>query len=104
MVWMSDETDMRASEIIALLLPEPKQNAQDIREPATALLRDAEGRMSLQPITGAMTFDEQVMTTGCFRRGKPIIDPMTREVMGYELEMIAAPEARQMNARLLLGV
>jgi hypothetical protein len=95
---------MRASEIIALLMPEPKQSTEEMTEPATALLRDADGRMSLQPITSEMTFAEQVMTTGCFRRGKPIIDPMTREIMGYELEMIAAPEARQLNARLLLGV
>jgi len=28
------------------------------------------------------------MSTGCFRRGKPIVDPLTHEHLGYEMEMI----------------
>jgi hypothetical protein len=102
---------MRAVQIIALLLPESKQGvAHDDAvgvETATALMRDEEGRMSLQPLTRDLThempFKEQVMTTGCFRRGTPIVDPMTREVIGYEMEMIVGPEARLSNARLQLG-
>ncbi len=27
-------------------------------------------------------------TTGVFRRGKPIIDSATREIMGYEMEEV----------------
>src|SRR5712671_5949602 len=99
---------MRAAQIIALLLPETNSGTdrQDNLgvDTATALLRDDEGRMSLQPFTHDMThelpFREQVMTTGCFRRGKPIVDPMTREVIGYEMEMITGPEARRSNAHL----
>jgi len=101
---------MRARQIIALLLPESKHRAaqRDVHDVSmtTALMRDDEGRMSLQPLTHDMTyampFQEQVMTTGCFRRGKPIIDPMTREVIGYEMEMLTGPEARLSNARLQL--
>jgi hypothetical protein len=103
---------MRAAQIIALLLPESKQDAPEqdalALETATALMRDAEGRMSLQPLTHELTrempFKEQVMTTGCFRRGKPIVDPTTREVIGYEMEMITGPEARLSSARLQLGL
>jgi hypothetical protein len=50
-----------------------------------------------------MPFDEQIMTTGCFRRGKPIIDPVTREVMGYEMEMMSEAEFRMSGARLELS-
>jgi hypothetical protein len=28
------------------------------------------------------------LTTGCFRRGKAIRDPRTREVIGYEMEEV----------------
>jgi hypothetical protein len=50
-----------------------------------------------------MPFAEQVVTTGCFRRGKPIIDPTTREVMGYEMEMLSDHEMRTSGMRLQLG-
>lgn len=96
---------MRANELIALLLPETKQDTDE--DVLTGLFRDAEGRMSLKHLTREwaqeMPFKEQVMTTGCFRRGKPIVDPVSREVIGYEMEMIAGPEARLTNARQRLG-
>ena len=97
---------MRAAQIIALLLPESKQDAHPDAfavDTTTALMRDEDGRMSLKPVTKDMPFLEQMMTTGCFRRGKPIIDPLSREIIGYEMEMIAAPEARLAGARLQLG-
>lgn len=72
-------------EIIALLLPETGP------EPATALVRRADGQMSLEPVTRDAGFAREALTTGCFRRGKPILDPVSREVMGYEMEMVPAP-------------
>jgi hypothetical protein len=96
---------MRVPKIIALLLPESKQDFAhgDELAHATALLRDEDGRMSLQPFTHDMPFTEQAITTGCFRRGKPIIDPTTREVIGYEMEMISGLEAHIAGARLQLS-
>lgn len=101
---------MRAAKLIALLLPGSMYDASndDIdMENATALMSDDDGRMSLHPLTRDMTrdmpFKEQVMTTGCFKRGKPIVDPSTREVIGYEMEMISGPEARLASARLQLS-
>jgi hypothetical protein len=96
---------MRAAKLIALLLPEShacQRDEFDI-ETTTALMRDHEGRMSLRPLTHDMPFAEQVVTTGCFRRGKPIIDPTTREVMGYEMEMLSDHEMRTSGMRLQLG-
>src|SRR5689334_2457407 len=73
---------MRAAKLIALLLPDSMQNLSNDdtdMDSATALMRDDDGRMSLRPLTQEMTrdlpFKEQVMTTGCFKRGKPIVDP-----------------------------
>ncbi len=106
---------MRAAKIIALLISEPRAARIDgsrsefdsDANTATALVRDDQGRMSLRPFTRDLTrempFAEQVMTTGCFRRGKEIIDPVTREVMGYEMEMISDPEMQMSTARLQLG-
>lgn len=73
-------------EIIALLLPETGP------EPATALIRRADGQMSLEPVARDASFTRDQLTTGCFRRGKPILDPVSREVMGYEMEMVPAPQ------------
>jgi hypothetical protein len=98
---------MRASQIIALLLPDSYRDEKPAVEPATALLRDHEGRMSLEPVTADMAgetrFMEQMMTTGCFRRGKPIVDPTTRQIMGYEMEMVVDAEAQLFNTRLQLS-
>lgn len=96
---------MRAAQIIGWLLPESHDKRRDEFdvETATALMRDHEGRMSLAPLDRGMPFEEQMMTTGAFRRGKPIIDPVTREVMGYEMEMISDAELRMSGARLELS-
>jgi hypothetical protein len=101
---------MQTAELIALLLPDASNDAlaeQSFAEQplsrgiedyvargATALVRDASGRMSLELLTDSAAFKEQVMSTGCFRRGKPIIDPVSRQVMGYEMEMIAQQACR----------
>lgn len=62
-------------------------------KPGTAqmLLRDADGSMRLQDVSPDSVMGRHAMSTGCFRRSKPILDPVTREVMGYEMEMVAQP-------------
>jgi hypothetical protein len=100
---------MRAAQIIGWLLPESHTRRRDEFDvdTATALMRDHDGRISLAPLTREQTrempFEEQIMTTGCFRRGNPIIDPVTREVMGYEMEMISEAELRMSGARMELS-
>ena len=44
--------------------------------------------MQLEAIADAEEFDATARTTGCFRRGKPIHDPETREIIGYEMEEV----------------
>lgn len=78
-------------EVIALLLGEPTDERWHPRgfvEGAQRLVRSSDGRVSLEAVTSAEEFDETARNTGCFRRGKPIRDPETREVIGYEMEEV----------------
>ena len=86
------------SEIIALLLPErtPRRGAVSLRDRAQGaqrLIRDSNGRIVLEDVESEEDFDRTARITGCFRRGKPIRDPGTREVIGYEMEEVAAAGA-----------
>lgn len=80
-------------ELIALLLPEGEagSSGKTERERGTLLVRRPDGQMSLEPLQADTAFTRNALTTGCFRRGTPIIDPRTREVMGYEMEMVSSP-------------
>jgi hypothetical protein len=60
---------------------------------AQMLIRNADGQMSLQTVNPDSTLGQFAMSTGCFRKGAPIIDPVTRETLGYEMEMVASPLA-----------
>jgi len=94
---------MRTAQVIALLLPDSiyEANAQAPRSGrnATALVRDAEGRMTLEEVTTDNAFMEKMVDTGCFRRGKPIVDPVSRQIMGYEMEMLGPPARAALFAR-----
>ena len=82
----------RNCEVIALLIDEsadgPKQNSRRVQG-AQRLIRDREGRVCLEAIESQQEFDETARITGCFRRGKAIRDPKTREIIGYEMEEVA---------------
>lgn len=39
------------------------------------------------------SFASQAIQTGAFRRGKPIFDPVTRQLLGYEIENVSAYSA-----------
>ncbi len=54
---------------------------------ARVLVRE-NGQISAQVASSKGTFAECAIQTGAFRRGKPIIDPITRETVGYELEQL----------------
>lgn len=71
------------TEVLGLLLHDEQSSAQ-------MLVRDAEGRMRLQDVSRDSVMARYAMSTGCFRRARPIVDPVTREVMGYEMEAVPA--------------
>ena len=77
------------SEVIALLMPEgEKEHLAHPEHFATLLVRRPDGRFQLERVDARLAMARRAANTGCFRQGKPIIDPTTREVMGYEMEEI----------------
>jgi hypothetical protein len=44
--------------------------------------------VGLEPLESEEEFERIARTSGCFRRGKPIRDPDTHEVIGYEMEKV----------------
>jgi hypothetical protein len=81
------------SEVIALVLPDEESGFNGRTSGAQMLIRHADGQMSLQTVNPDSTLGQFAMTTGCFRNGTPIVDPVTRETLGYEMEMVASPFA-----------
>lgn len=55
---------------------------------ATVLVRDANGQISLRTVNPDTPMGREAMRTGCFRRGKAIIDPVSRQMLGYEMELV----------------
>jgi hypothetical protein len=84
---------MAQAEVIAMLMPEADASGRS-KQMATLILRNPDGQMSLQTVRADSTLGQYALSTGCFRNGAPIIDPVTREVLGYEMEMIPSPLAQ----------
>jgi len=70
-------------EIIGWLLDEADR--------AQVLIREASGEITLQTTDLESAFGQYAIQTGAFRKGNPIIDPVTRETLGYEMEQMAHP-------------
>jgi hypothetical protein len=81
------------AEVIAMLMPEG-EDSDRMQPMATLLVRNPDGRMSLETVSPDSTLGVYAMSSVCFRQGTPIIDPVTRQVLGYEMEMIESPLAR----------
>jgi hypothetical protein len=78
-------------EIIAVVLgdaADSRWRAGRLGHGAQRLVRHADGRVALEPVASEEEFERTARTTGCFRRGKPIHDPFTHEVIGYEMEQV----------------
>ena len=81
---------MRDGEVIALLLFESEESDRAGAESrAECLVRRPDGRMSLEAVSSRAELDRTARNTGCFRRGQPIRDPSTHEVIGYEMEEVS---------------
>jgi hypothetical protein len=76
---------MDDNEVIAVLVAGYDEQGA---ERATVILRDSQGNVSMKQMAAADRMVQGAADTDRFRRGKPIIDPVTREVVGYELERV----------------
>ena len=72
-----------------MVMPEGDASGRQQRM-ATLLLRSPDGQMSLQTVSTDSALCQHAMRTGCFRKGEPIVDPVTRQILGYEMEMVPA--------------
>jgi hypothetical protein len=84
------EVDVQA-EIIALLFPEKGPTAGGAAQFVMALMRDAEGLMELRRLAPEASLLGKARVAGRMNRGKPIVDPVTREVIGCEIEPLTDP-------------
>ncbi|MGD8978094.1 MAG: hypothetical protein PVG91_10860 [Gammaproteobacteria bacterium] len=71
-----------AREILAVLMPEDAEGGQS---PLQALIRTDEGGVELSDIQDRSALDRSAV---CFEQGKAIIDPHSKEVIGYEMEVV----------------
>lgn len=79
------------TEIVAVVLPDgtpiPPDAIDDFVATGTMLLvRHEDGRLSLEPANRRAAYTAPKQAT---YRSKPIVDPNSREVLGYEMEMMA---------------
>lgn len=61
-----------------------------VDEATQVLVREQNGRVASQAVSPASTFSHQAIQTGSFRRN-PIVDPVTHETLGYEMERMPGP-------------
>jgi hypothetical protein len=79
------------SEVIALLFPESHPSSDGQTTVVTALLRDEQGTMEVRRLRPDKALLRAARLAGRLNSGKPIVDPQTREVIGYEIEPMAVP-------------
>ena len=77
---------MDDNEVIAVLVA---GYDDDGAERATVILRDGAGNVSMKQMSVQDGLAQRAANTDRFRRGKPIVDPDSREIVGYELERVA---------------
>ena len=81
------------SEVIALLFPALGPGFDGSTPLVTALVRDVDGVMEVRQLRPDRTLLHKARVAGRLNCGTPIIDPVTREVIGYEIDPIAVPAA-----------
>jgi hypothetical protein len=68
----------------------------DSDRPQLLVRDDNEASPQPQPLNLDAGFAHQAIQTGSFRRGGPIIDPVTKQTVGYEMERLPSPFAELM--------
>ena len=93
MTVVADRMNLEILEIIALLFPEPSRAREASVQSVLALVRDEQGLMELKSLRPDVALIKRARVTGRVNCGTPILDPITREVMGYEIDPIMLPAA-----------
>jgi hypothetical protein len=75
-------------EVLALLIPEPPSGGQP-SPLATAFVNDPQQGLILRSVVPSRSLLQAARVAGRYNSGTPIVDPRTREVIGYELAPLA---------------
>ena len=86
-------TDRMNQEVIALLFPEPNRAREGAVQSVLALVRDEQGLIEVKSMRPDVALIKRARLTGRVNCGTPIFDPITREVIGYEIDPIVLPAA-----------
>lgn len=81
-------TTISNDEVLALLFPE-RPTAGSPSPSVTAFVRDPQGGLMLASVVPNRSLLEAARVAGRFNSGTPILDPHTREIIGYELAPLA---------------
>jgi hypothetical protein len=81
-------TAISNDEILALLIPEPSTTGGPTPM-ATALVRDEQFGLRLQSVVPSRQLVGRALVTARADTGIPILDPHTREIIGYEFSALA---------------
>lgn len=76
------------SEVLALLFPEPVTGGGPTPL-VTAFVQDPQGGLALRNLVPDRNLLRRARVAGRYNNGTPILDPRTREIIGYELAPIA---------------
>ena len=85
-------------EVIALLLDDEDDDFPGVAiDPAstTCLVRNADGKVRLLRADSREELERTAEHTGIFKRGTPIVEPSTGEIIGYEMEEVPGRAAAQ---------
>jgi hypothetical protein len=75
-------------QVLALLFPEPAKSGA-VGSSVTAFVQDPQGGLMLASVVPNRALLETARVAGRFNSGTPILDPSTREIIGYELAPLA---------------
>jgi hypothetical protein len=80
-------------EIIAVVLPDgtpesPAALSDFVATGTMLLVRHPDGRMALEPARNSAAWAGRTSSKGAVSKSTPILDPVSREVVGYEMEMV----------------
>jgi hypothetical protein len=75
-------------QVLALLFPEPAKAGGAVSS-VTAFVQDPQGGLMLASVVPNRALLETARVAGRLNSGTPILDPGTREIIGYELAPLA---------------
>jgi hypothetical protein len=86
------DTAIAQAEIIAVVLPDgtpdTPESLNDFVATGTMLMvRHPDGRVALEPVRCRIGISREPGVTRAARNRQPILDPVSREVVGYEMEI-----------------